>query len=763
MAVCDVADELFRNKDGVRILDDGQIQEFGRQLREIEEDTSLGVLERAKAVSDLREGLEQLKVSETTKQMEDAITELDILMSFAEADKAGIGREEVLLGLLDKSNTTLKGGRDSATRRRNTMLTEKQAFLNRAIEQHGLSKHLDGANDVDIANAVDYMTSGMNDADILAKGVQEKSLLAGKILRDVMDMAHDDLIKGGFSVAKREGYLGKQVYDSDKIKADFEGFKGALRRNIDWDSTAKDLKADMLSGRNTPDTDAFFNKLYDSEVAGTTIGGGVYNIGRQRNIKFKSGANWVEVLKDYGRGETLYANVISAYESTAKKVGLAEKLGSNPRKTLDKMLKKVPSNKHKLINNMFEVYQGRTPAKGWYKYAEDTRNWASTAMLGGSIFTALKSDPIALSHALKASGFVDNIVEGYVKNFTTYIKNLHPTVRKETAKSIVDKFYADSHALTRYLADSPDGKSAQALNLLLKMNGLTQHTAIQATSAIEIMASSLKRQVKEGTINPQTIKYLGTHGIDDIRLEAIKLLPEDAPFTAQALRDIDISSLKDRLPKNMDEARFKEDTLKKLSGAFEDMGFAATNTPTLRDKVTLEGNLDSNSISGQGWKFATQYMSTVWRGGADMQFHSRLQGGGKLGIASMVGQKMVGAVALATFINYLQDWAYDRVPEEQEFTSESFFRAMGTSGIFGVYGDTIVGALAWEQGSFSDIGGAPAVSLYGKGLDTIRSKVQGGDLNFSENDVKKIIKMVPFNKLPYLYRPTQAIAEIIGD
>ena len=768
---CDNLEDIFKDDDGVLAVTPKLVDHFRKRLASIEADKTLSPEAKATAVEGVIKHIVSAKKKAGVQAIETAVKNLVIHRTMKEVIERKIAPIEVAYSIVDKSNEVFTGSRDGAHSRKQVLLTKQQNALMQDMAANNLMDYIKGDRDLYVEKATNGLVKKLSDDEIIkAYGVTKGDIATSRMYMRAMATSLEQLRAAGVEVSAREGYLGRQTFDREKIELDKNGFRKDMIDNIDWEKTNQEIA--QMRAEGDADVAIKYNEFFETfELDEATInkkmiGGSAIKYGKQRKIIYKEGSG-VLMMKKYGYADTLFGNILGTVDDVAKRVAIHEKLGHNPRGAYQSMLDRyVPSAQHDKAMAVFDKYMGHvTPAEVWAQRLGDLRATGSLLMLTNSTFTAVATDYPAAVAALVQTGAAKNVFEGTLMATREYFANISPKRRKMVALEMQSKLIHEQNSLHKYIMDGPRGKLSTALSVLFKANGLEYHTKMGGLATAKIWADKMLYQVKNNAIDPKMRRLLLTHGIGDMELKAISKI-EGLTFSVDKLHNLDMTKI-DR-PAHLTAERFRTQIEHKLVSALNDMSDIGTQTPSIRENVMLGGATNPNTMEGQLTRFGTQFMPTMLKGYYDIGFLSKVAGYGKYGKSVAIGARLAGVTVTGYTVMMLRDIIYDReLTNPEDIGVDDFARWIQLSGVTGMWGDSILGSIAYNGAELKDAAVGPTIGLISDNTTRVFRKIgkylKGDDIEFSESDMKAAVKMIPLAGIPMIMGPMTHAINMLGD
>lgn len=404
---------------------------------------------------------------------------------------------EGMLALLRGTNRLSKGGNYSISAKAKSIEGKYGNMLYNNLKDAGLLDTVrNGAIDKQIANELFEIQTVGGKAGISGNTYARKS---AEIINDVYKGMLLELKQAGVPIRELEGRVVRNSHDPDEIRAaGFEKWFQDILPKLDPEKTFKWNKDDAAGIHE------FMKNAYDN-ITSDIVGMGPGSKG-QRVLHFKSGEDWFEYNKIYGK-QTLLETVLAEVRSSSNTIAINNTLGIRPDEAFAKLNKAVQrtikddpklvqeylDNRSKLEANFKEI-MGQTKRRSkarmaeWGSVIRGTQNMASLGQGVLSTFTDWATAAVNLK-----SNTGKNLLQTMGEELNSFFSVMSKQDRELWARKlyiftedqkmgIFDRFSAE---------DARPGLMTKMQNWFFKLNGMKLQTDMANMATARQLAISL--------------------------------------------------------------------------------------------------------------------------------------------------------------------------------------------------------------------------------------------------------------------------------
>lgn len=665
---------------------------------------------------------------------------------------------------------------------RKAIIGQAHAALSEMIGKFERTKLLGRTPDkADLDNIV-FEAFGENSGDPAAKTLAEAWGAVSDGLRQRFNRAGGD-------IGKLENWGLPQVHDAAALlRAGKDTWKDAIRGRLDLsrmrhpvtEDEILDFEIDEILDRVWGDivSNGWASRKPTQAAAGRGAISGQH--AEHRFLVFKSAEDWLAYQKDFGQGDP-FAAMMHHINILARDIAAIERLGPNPAAMLTYLKQRIKkaghskrageavpfagwtergasraNSKNAAITNMWDAYRGTAEVAVDTQAATGfaiTRNWLTSAILGGAVLSALPTDPIYQKLARQFTGIP---ALGTLRDL---VKAMPKSGRMEAVRSglILDSAMHVFSTQARYMGTLSGPEWSRYLpDRVLAWQGLTAWTqagrhsfglsfqGMLADRASQSLAE-LKR-AKTGTLERATAKTLERWGFSAEDWDRIRSATLHTRDGASFLRPQDISAVDENLAERVLEMILMETEYAVPSSALRGRAFTRFGTRP----GTLWGEVVRSAAMFKSFAvtYALLYGSRTWR-----EFGASRAAGARYAAALTVTTGLGGALAL-----WLKDIVAGRDPRPifgkdgnpLAFAGAAWMQGGG----FGIAGDFLLGDLNRYGGGLSSMIGGPVVDTMTDATNlTFGNAIQfatGDTTNAAEEARRFVHKTTPGRSLWFL-------------
>lgn len=583
--------------------------------------------------------------------------------------------------------------------------------------------------------------------------------------REVADGLRQRFNRAGGDIAKLEDWGLPQVHDATALlRAGKDTWKDQIRGRLDLSRMRHPVTGDEILESEISDIldrvwdDIVTNGWASREPSQVPMGRGAIagQHAEHRFLVFRSADDWLAYQKDFGQGDP-FAAMMNHINTMARDIAAIERLGPNPQAMLTFLKQRIEQagqarqkgdtvpfaggktradsrarGKISTIDNMWEAYRGNAEVAVDTQAANAfaiTRNWLTSAILGGAVISAVPTDPIFQK---LARSFVGIPALGEARDL---VKALGKGSRMEAVRGglILDSAMHTFSTQARYLGTLSGPQWSRWLpDRILAWQGLTAWTqagrhsfglsfqgmlADRAGKSLAELKAARKGSLERATAN--TLERWGFSAEDWDRIRQARLHERDG---ATFMRPHEIAEVDEQLAERIQEMILQETEFAVPSSTLRGRAFTRFGTKP----GTLWGEIVRSAAMFKSFAvtYALLYGSRAWR-----EFGQSRAAGARYASAVFLTTAMGGAVSL-----WLKDILAGRDPRPitgKDGNPLPFFgQAAMQGGGFGIYGDFILGDVNRYGGGLSNMIGGPVVDT----LNDFRNLTFGNAIQFASGD-----------------------------
>jgi len=575
---------------------------------------------------------------------------------------------------------------------------------------------------------------GENTGDAAAKGM-------ASAWTEVADGLRQRFNRAGGDIGHLENWGLPQIHDPQALlRAGKETWKEAIRSRLDLSKMRHPETGDEILEFEISDIlDHVWSEIVTQGWASKSpsqVPNGRGALAGQRAehrfLIFKSADDWLGYQRDFGQGDS-FAAMMQHINVMARDIAAMERLGPNPNAMMTFLRQRVEqagklkqaghqqpfggkaanaenrANKYSNgLSNMWEAYRGNLEVPVdtvWASGLAATRNWLTSAILGGAVVSAVPTDPIYQAMARRFVGIPA------LSTLQDMISGFRKSSRMEAVRSglILDSAMHVLGTQARYLGTLSGPQWSRWLpDRVMAWQGLSAWTqsarhsfglSFQGMLAdrVHLSLADMKRS-KAKTLERATAKTLERWGISENEWDLIRSASLHKRDGASFLRPQEIAAVDEGLAERVLEMILSETE-------------HAVPSSTLRGQVFMRGNTRPGTLWGEIVRSAGMFKSfavtfaLLYGSRAYREFGAGVAAGAKYTSAIFLTTALGGAVSL-----WLKDIVAGRDPRPifgkdgnpMAFAGQAFMQGGG----FGIVGDFLLGDL-------NRYGGGPAQTLSG--------------------------------------------------
>lgn len=481
-----------------------------------------------------------------------------------------------------------------------------------------------------------------------------------------------------------------------------------------------------------------------------------------RQIHFKGPEEYLQYMKDYGRGSVFDA-MQRHIGGMSRDIALVEELGPNPAQTyrlLHDTAKKADGGDEKMFGpllvtakNMWDSMSGVTSQAAHARFAEinqDIRNYTVAAKLQGTILSSTTDLATMMSTAsynnISKIELLKNVIKSFGKDYKDYANNMG---------MVADSVISD---MNRW-AEGNIGQnwSSKLANTTMKVSLMNAWTdALRRGFSISMMNAFAKMAKTDwAKLNKNDRRRLEEKGVTERDWDVLRLVKSDDWKGSEMLTPEAIDKIPDAaLEKFGDPFSVKEKVKSRLLGFIADESEYAVLAPDLMTRAAVQRGTQKGTVGGELLRHTMLFKSFPF---AMISRHLRRianieSTAGKLsyGVSLAIGLTTMGALSLT-----LKDLVAGKDPRdmtEKKFWGAAFIQGGG----LGIYGDLLYTGMGGNsrggQANWANIAG-PVV---GTGFDLANitlgnagELMQGKDTNIGAEAIRFSRQNMPFVNLWY--------------
>jgi len=358
----------------------------------------------------------------------------------------------------------------------NDLTPEEMRFLQNKENEQDIARAIDGRSSTEVAKSIAEKHRKLIETTKFELVSSNSMLLEDLNQYRELGMRHDasKILSAGRSLAK--AVMRAEKYTTDGAKKLWMDF---IKSKLDWDRTFKGTTAigdngEIIESEVDNILENIFNNIVTQKsevVTKSKVVNDEEAMARRNRMFFhwQDAQSWMDYNSKYGSGDYFTA-VMNHIQSSSKRVGSAEILGSNPIQAFnnlrDHQLKVNPQkalwNKH--TEFAFQEVIGKSQGVSSITLANfmsNVRALSGVARLG-------KLAILSLNDVATGAAFAQRWGVGYWKPWTTHLKNLFNVLPSEEQKYIAQQFKVMTDSHMGYI-----GKMLDANNVSDAVNKMT--------------------------------------------------------------------------------------------------------------------------------------------------------------------------------------------------------------------------------------------------------------------------------------------------
>lgn len=689
---------------------------------------------------------------------------------------------------------------------------------------------ISGELDTEIAEAMWRANGGVPDKSI---EVSKPAQVIADAIRPALNLAKDRLNSAGARIADATDYVTHTSWNPRQLR--LAAGKGATLDEAfeAWWARERPRMSLKTFEHLTPEPDEmpdvaekrFGRSVYDATVSGVhMVSGtaglpddgvgyvppayeGTFNLGRrssqERVVFWKDARSWADHMREFGGGDSIYAQAMRSLDVAGRRVSLMEKLGTNPEGNFNSIVRAVREKYRTDLDGLqkfdrevsgglagpglkttldYLTGKANMPASAeWADRINQLLTWEATSKLGGVSVTHLTAAPMTVSSEMVH----------------------HGVSRLETIGNVLKAIVTGRGSAERQEALAEAGAYSQGYNLqigsklqqdrgvpgyiswgatqFMRLTGLDHFIGrLQADGVKSILMTKLGRNVAKAfdELDPAQANIMRRYGLGPEEWDLLRATPQElaidgqrylTPRAASLVNDASVIPLLQKrglLAAGADAEstasavqRFKWELSDKYLMYLNDAAERATVTPGVREQAIALRGAAPGSI---GWALARGIAQfKMWPLAAWNQIINR-----EIGYSLSRGEMAANfgwILALSAAGGALRMSVNDEIngrPQRNYLEPNTMLTALAQGGGLGVYGDMLFGETTRGTSTLAKLGGPlPAdaetlLKMYGRFRDDISSnnpEQQGKAVQHMWPDLAHFaVGHLPFGNLIYL-------------
>lgn len=470
-------------------------------------------------------------------------------------------------------------------------------------------------------------------------------------------------------------------------------------------------------------------------------------LSQPRVLLWKSGGDWLDYMKQYGRYRTLHDGMLHSIDQSAKNIALMERFGTNPESNLNTMIERIrerfrddPDGVRKFNNNIASIKNEMARLDGtanipenemWHSLGANTRAFYNMASLGGVGVTHFASVWATTPSELRFHGI--SPLEGVPKVIGAMVKGKGAIERQEILSDMGAFAGGSVYNIAKNWQElfAPGqtwiGRIAAIQNIFMKATGIHYIFDVTRAAVKEMVSHNLARNLAtafedlephlnvmlqkygigpeewklmqgakdlrewEGRkyFTPTDAKSLGREAIVEI-LRARKELPPEVSAQGNLLADA-AAAREAEIDRRVDA--YRQGLSDKLLMYFHDAGQHAVVVPGVQERAALYGADRPGSLSYEMKHLLLQFK--IWPLAAINQVLGREY---YMSLSKTDFAKGMGLViGLSTMAGYMRmavnDLATGRPPRDPR-DWKTLLAGLAQGGGLGIFGDFMFGEVS---------------------------------------------------------------------
>jgi|SRR5215472_4736066 len=603
-----------------------------------------------------------------------------------------------------------------------TVSTPAQKIADAIAPRLDLARDRQNAEGARIGDAVDYVTRSTWDSRQLRRAAgpgaaredafqawwrRERPRMADKTFDDVTPME-------GETIADAEERMGRSIYDATE--------SGIHMRNV-------------FSGAAADDIGPAFNRAFE----------GSSNLARrasqQRVVFWKDAASWLAHQREFGGGDSIYAQVDRTLDQGARRTALMHGLGTNPAGNLEMILRKVQEryrtedgleafNKRiQGIRNVMGRLDGTLNIPVNVDHAQRAENllmWEAMAHLGGVSITHIAAAPATVTAELAQHGV------SHLEGLGRVLKALLTGRGSLEKQEILNDAGAYAHGYALQIAskwqpgDGLPGFMSWAAAHFMRLTPLEHFLSRFQTDGVKsVLMTRLGRMAEQSfdRLDPLQARILNRYGIGTDEWDLLRrtseplhvegqryITPRDALHTdPEAVKALLEARGLPSSPKEVE--RFQWDLGDRYLMYLNDAAEHSTVTPGVRERALAYGESRPGSWGYTLRRFTAQFK--MWPIAAWNQIITR-EIGYNLASKARIAKNLGWLLAFSTAGGALRMSINDALvgnPQRNYMNPVTLLAALAQGGGLGIFGDFLFGETSRMGAGLVSTAAGPVFSL----------------------------------------------------
>jgi len=430
----------------------------------------------------------------------------------------------------------------------------------------------------------------------------------------------------GSAIRNLQGYITRQTHNKTYIKNNKEIWINSLKESLDFDAM----------GILRSDIDDFLESTYQSIIRPPGFSktrdaaNGLYDLPpdfpsnianrlqRERLLKFKSGADWYNYNKQFGKIKSLRESFIADLEATSRSTALLEIFGPNPGYVLQRLktdlantlegqednLSRTAFRKVKLETLLDEVsgYSNVAENELAAKTGKFLRAINTVSKLGGATLASITDIfSIANQSLSMGAGYGESISRAFQSLYLGRVAKRHQKEFGEFLAIGMDSFLG-SFVSRINATDTFDGNTAKLMQGYFKLNLLSQWTDNAKVGVSMMIARDIAKQSNKSwnQINLDLRRILEQYNITkdnwNIVRQAIDVFPDGKKYISPSkFDDLNLN------PKQAEELKFN------LISLLDTESDIAVPTPGAFEQAIIKGGYRPGTPIGEAVRAVMQF------------------------------------------------------------------------------------------------------------------------------------------------------------
>lgn len=588
-----------------------------------------------------------------------------------------------------------------------------------------------------IGENLEVARSGVLDLDITKELVElqrgrtggisgnARALELAKVYHSAQALVHKTAKSFNPLMGSIEDHFWRQTHSAEKIQV--AGKQAWLEKA--WDTFGKksfpELSLEARKARFEKDFDLIVAGKYRSSIVDGEIGGTMERAASGRSFIPESAEKFYEYNKEFGR-YGLYESMERLFDTTAKDIAVWEKFGGNPSNAFKRMVKEIEkvhgAEAAKEVSKNWKVkaaleeqtFIQDTPAAGLVSDGiSAAKTFAQVTMNGRQV---LRSGTDFVLQAWRRSELGENgFLSSMAKNVAQYAKQMGPLgdagraealklgiAHRSILRDLARRNGADERGIGSKIMQLHSWATFAERDALAKQTGIARYVSLDMASQSHLPHSKL---------DPVTQRALLRAGIKEAEWNAIRQAKDFIDGPDGDIRAITMGGI-ENLPDEVFQKYLKDSgqvkskkamteaavtrartNLANSFGAFvNEHARTGSSTAGQAQYALMKFGSKKGTPAGQALELFTQFTSATFKNYEVLMQARFRDSNAKYG--NWGKPIALAASMMPVFIaqKALLDIASGKTPESPA-SPQYMFRAMADSGIFGVYGSTLVSAL----------------------------------------------------------------------